>query len=230
MKRHNTRINAAFVMLCVTLAAGAFAAEAPPTKDASLDDLLNIPGAPKKPVEPAKPVDPSKPSVDGPPPEVTEGTHPSGEPFEAAIDDMKKAAGRLDAQDPSVSTQRMQESAIRRLDQLISDARKQQDKSKSKSKQREKDSGDKSDATPKPQPGEAQKPSQAKDSNSGVSDRQKAEDARIGDTPIAEKLAEWGNLPPRLRDQLLQGMDDKYSQVYREMTEKYYRRLAEQNR
>ena len=50
----------------------------------------------------------------------------------------------------------------------------------------------------------------------------------LAEEPLAEKLAEWGNLPPRLRDQLLQGLEDNFSQLYRQMTERYYQRLGEQ--
>ena len=39
--------------------------------------------------------------------------------------------------------------------------------------------------------------------------------------------AKWGNLPDRLRDALSQGLDEPYSQLYRSLTERYYKALAE---
>ena len=45
---------------------------------------------------------------------------------------------------------------------------------------------------------------------------------------IDETRIEWGNLPPRVRDQLLQGRSDKYSSHYERLTREYYRRLAEE--
>ncbi len=38
---------------------------------------------------------------------------------------------------------------------------------------------------------------------------------------------EWGNLPPRLRHELTEGIDEVFSPVYRRQTEAYYRRIAE---
>ena len=49
-------------------------------------------------------------------------------------------------------------------------------------------------------------------------------------TPLAEAKANWGNLPPRVRDELLEGVSEKFSPVYREMTESYYKRLAEEKK
>ena len=46
----------------------------------------------------------------------------------------------------------------------------------------------------------------------------------------AELLAEgadWGALPERTRDALLEGLSDSFSSLYRRLTEAYYRRLAE---
>ena len=44
---------------------------------------------------------------------------------------------------------------------------------------------------------------------------------------MAERVDAWGNLPPRLRDELLQGLEDRFSPLYRDLTELYYQRLAE---
>jgi hypothetical protein len=38
----------------------------------------------------------------------------------------------------------------------------------------------------------------------------------------------WGGLPPRLRDELSEGLGEEFSPVYESLTESYYRRLAEQ--
>ena len=44
---------------------------------------------------------------------------------------------------------------------------------------------------------------------------------------LEELRHEWGNLPPRLRDELNEGVSEQFSPVYRRQTEEYYRRLAE---
>jgi len=45
--------------------------------------------------------------------------------------------------------------------------------------------------------------------------------------PLREVRTEWGALPPRLRDELSNGLDEPFSPVYRRQTEAFYRRLAE---
>jgi hypothetical protein len=44
---------------------------------------------------------------------------------------------------------------------------------------------------------------------------------------IDELRAEWGHLPRRLRDMLLQGRRERFSAFYEAMTRAYYRKLAE---
>ena len=46
--------------------------------------------------------------------------------------------------------------------------------------------------------------------------------------PLAETRDQWGDLPPRLREQLIQGMRERFSLIYRSLTEDYYRCLAEE--
>lgn len=41
---------------------------------------------------------------------------------------------------------------------------------------------------------------------------------------------EWGNLPPRLRDELAESLGETFNPVYRSVTEAYYRRIAELSR
>jgi hypothetical protein len=45
---------------------------------------------------------------------------------------------------------------------------------------------------------------------------------------LSETDSEWGNLPPRTRDMVQQGVREKMSSVYRRWTEAYYRRIAEE--
>ena len=44
--------------------------------------------------------------------------------------------------------------------------------------------------------------------------------------PLSELRTEWGNLPPRLRDQVTEGLSEPFSPVYQRITERYYRLLA----
>lgn len=45
-----------------------------------------------------------------------------------------------------------------------------------------------------------------------------------------ESRVEWGQLPPRVRDAVRQGVRDPMSAAYRRLTQEYYRRLAEEGR
>ena len=47
-------------------------------------------------------------------------------------------------------------------------------------------------------------------------------------TMLEETDVEWGSLPERYRDELLQGRKEKYSSMYERLTREYYERLAEQ--
>jgi hypothetical protein len=48
------------------------------------------------------------------------------------------------------------------------------------------------------------------------------------DAQFDESRAEWGRLPPRVRDAVRQGFRDPMSAAYRRLTQEYYRRLAEE--
>lgn len=45
--------------------------------------------------------------------------------------------------------------------------------------------------------------------------------------PPAGSAASWGNLPEHVRNALTQGRSDRFSSLYQQLTERYYRRLAE---
>ncbi|MEX2213577.1 MAG: hypothetical protein WD768_05590, partial [Phycisphaeraceae bacterium] len=56
----------------------------------------------------------------------------------------------------------------------------------------------------------------------------KADAAQGG--PIEESRIEWGRLPARIRSELEQGLGEKFSPLYKKLTEAYYRRLAEEGK
>lgn len=74
----------------------------------------------------------------------------------------------------------------------------------------------------------------------GDSTKQASTGERAGELPpgveaieggaIEESDEEWGNLPPRTRDVLRQGVREKMSSVYKRWTEAYYRRIAEESK
>jgi TolA-binding protein len=210
------------------------AADKPPAAPPTLDELLNLPPTGKPAMPPAAPGTkaPADPTNIHPqtvePAKVPE--EKSGDAFQLAVLDMKQAAARLtESSDPGLDTQRAQERAIRRLDQLIHELNQRNNNSKQKS-QGKRDTGSEKNAQQKQQSkqsGQRQK-GNVSDSADAADSADQKQDGKLNEQPLSEKLAEWGNLPPRMRDQLLQGLEDRFSTLYRQMTEKYYKRLAEE--
>ena len=180
----------------------------------------------------------------------------------SAIDDMKHSAQLLEANDSGISTRRVQESVVRKLDELIATAQRmkqqqsqqgqesqgqqpqgQSGKGKNQGKdQGAKDGKDGQDGK-KPEPGENGQPRGGRDGkqdqDGADGKRRKDGDATSNEPPeqadptmnsaqFDEARAEWGRLPPRVREAVRQGLRDPMSAAYRQLTQDYYRRLAEE--
>ncbi|MEM7682681.1 MAG: hypothetical protein AAF288_12050 [Planctomycetota bacterium] len=153
--------------------------------------------------------------------------------FARAVEDMGDVAVRLGrSYDPGLDTQREQQRIIDRLEVLA--------------RRIEQPSGDPSG---EPQPGEARPPepggsppapgqqpgaqpgqAQAAGAANDPQGAQASPGTVQGTPPVAlEDLRQgaWGNLPPRLRNQLAESFDEPFSSPYRRLTEQYYLRLAE---
>jgi hypothetical protein len=157
--------------------------------------------------------------------------------FTQAIDKMSISARLLDTQfDPGVGTQRVQEDIIAKLNQLIDQAKKS--KSKSKSSSSCNNPSQHSQQNPKTNPTPQSSKAAQKSQNDAAKRNDKPKDSQEGDPPalqqgdvntlIDETRSEWGSLPQRVRDMLLQGRRDKFSSLYQQMTQEYYKRLAEE--
>jgi len=155
-----------------------------------------------------------------------------------AVDGMKSASERLsDAKDAGLGTQRIQEDVVKTLDRLLAEAQRQQKKSSSSSKSSSKRS---SKDDPSEQNGQQQKqqqqqrkrqqgsqPSSSSDSNDDS--RNGTRDDAVAETQeLTESRIEWGRLPERVRELVLQGRRDRVSTIYERLTREYYRRLAEE--
>ncbi|MEM9372099.1 MAG: hypothetical protein AAGA55_00510 [Planctomycetota bacterium] len=148
-----------------------------------------------------------------------------GERFEQAVVLMGDAASRIDESgDLGLQTQRIQEDILKKLDQVIEAAQQQQSGgggssgSSSGQQQRQQQQPDQSSQSQGAQQG---------GSESGENMPGASTDARLN-PGVAPDGATWGNLPQRERDAVSQGVNDRYSALYRRLTELYYRRLAEQ--
>lgn len=152
--------------------------------------------------------------------------------LQLAIEGMSLSAEMLDTMfDPGLGTQRVQEDIIEKLQLLIDQAKKMSSASSSSS----------SSSSSQPQPQPEQNPGkQSQQQQQGQQDGQQSKGGRNqgendppprqeGDlNPNLEELgSEWGHLPERVRNLLLQGRREKYSSLYDRLTSEYYRRLAE---
>ncbi len=149
--------------------------------------------------------------------------------FALALEKMTISADLLELElDPGLGTQRLQEEILSKLDELIDEAREL----RSVGGKPPPDGGrSQSRAAPRPQPGHAascdcdrcasspQDPQQG-----GLPPRRDEEINRV----LEETATEWGHLPGRIRDMLLQGRNERFSSLYEQLTREYYERLAEE--
>jgi hypothetical protein len=145
--------------------------------------------------------------------------------FREALEKMSLSADLLTEQlDCGLGTQRVQEEALARLDALIEQCRKAGGGSCSGGSQSTSQPQSKS-GKPKPkQPGQKESPRSG--SGGGAEPPLRQGDVN---TIIDETRSEWGNLPQRVRDMLLQGRQEKFSSLYEQLTREYYRRLADES-
>ncbi len=240
-------VAAALLGVCATLSSGQSTPPAPtpppapaatppekdkPADEPSLDDLLGLPKT-----EPAKPApdkaDPAKPADPLADPKQSEldrklSDAEAQEKFKEAIRQMGETAERLEkARDTGLTTQRLQEEIIRKLDALIKHQQQQQGGGSSSSSSSSSDPSQQQGQQPQqPQQG-GQKGEQSKGGAGDQAGTPPAkEDAKFNNRLDAARAA-WGALPQRLREAFTQGMDDYYSRLYQGMTEEYYRKTAE---
>lgn len=145
--------------------------------------------------------------------------------FRAAVELMGRSARRLTAaRDTSLTTQRLQEDVLRKLDKLIADAeqRSQQNSNSSSSS-----SSPQQEQQNTQQPAQGSPPQSSSGENRNDTASPSGQSGPLG-PELAADLAAWGALPNRVRDALVQGSSDRFSATYRKLTEAYFRMLAEE--
>jgi hypothetical protein len=182
----------------------------------SLDELLGLEpeaGGPARPDGPIiLPDDPDREALDR---QLTQGE--MTQTLEQAVDLMGQTAERIAAsRDVGITTQRLQEDILARLDAVITAAEQQQNSGSSSSSSSSSE----------------QQQQQQQASQPGQQSQGEPPGGRDGALapPVAPDGGVWGRLPPRLRDSLVQGSSDTFSSLYRRLTELYYQRLAEEER
>ena len=135
--------------------------------------------------------------------------------------------------DAGLGTQRVQEEILKKLDDLINSAQQQQSSSSSSSSS--------SQSQQQQQQPRAQQQNQQGDSqdqqNQQSSQPLQGEATTVQNPPdpptvsqlLDETRTEWGNLPERERELLMQALQQRTSALYRRLTSDYYKRLAESN-
>ncbi len=143
--------------------------------------------------------------------------------FEQAAALMGETAARLaEAGDTGISTQRLQEDILRKLDAVIDAAKRNQQQNSSPQQQQQQQQ--------QQQPNQPQQ-QQQQQTPQGENTEENTPPSRQ-DGPLRPEIesarAAWGALPERVRESLMQGLSDRYSSLYERLTETYYRRLAEE--
>ena len=149
---------------------------------------------------------------------------PGGTLLNQAVHEMRHATNRLgELTDPGPTTQRLHESIISRLDQLIEEAKKRQSGGGA-------DSGGSGTPRNTSRTGMGQVTSGGSQPSQGQAGSGAAGGAVTGPerNGPAGTRSSWGHLPQRVRDELQQGLAEPFSPIYQRLTEAYYKTLAEQ--
>jgi len=161
-------------------------------------------------------------------PEQAGSGSPIAQLFLEAVKAMDESATRLENRsDAGLVTQRYQEEALLKLTMLIKQMQRKQKKPNQKQQQQKQQSGKKPPENPKK--GQKPQPGQTPGDQAAVTDSRPPRRETELDGAISESRLEWGNLPARVRDLLLQGRNESPASLYRRLTELYYKRLAEES-
>jgi len=200
--------------------------EAPP----SLDDLLDIEG------EESKGGGDSDAAITESDRRALDAALAEQEPaqaFRSAIADMLVSSEMLEVRETGMGTQRLQQRIVDRLQALIDSAARQQQQqqqqsSSSSQQEQQQDPGRRQEQEQQQQQQQQQQNRQTEGPQDGSSNQPPPPDSADLEGALDGAGVEWGGLPPRMRELITQGMRDRVSEMYRSLTEAYYRRMAEE--
>ena len=152
-------------------------------------------------------------------------------PLDKVADEMVGAQVKLKQGETGEETQGRQEAAIALLDKLIEQAKQQQCQNcENKQEQQQQQECEKQQNESQPQNSKAQQQNTAR----GQSPAQrsvpltgKPGEAATGSEDGGQKGIEWGNLPPRAREEFNQIMKEDFPETYKNLLELYYKNLSE---
>jgi len=218
----------------VLIAAPTFAED---QADPSLDELLGLDEAPRTEPAPGDIVPDQFKS-----PEAVQPVPGHADPVDLLKDvvrEMDQVTEHFEKnQDAGPIPQRKQKDIILKLEQLIAVAKQQSSSSSSSS------SGSPQQGPPSRGQGSEQMAGQQSGQQPGEQRMQEANgseahpggfspgglgDAVSNNSELEETGREWGNLRPRDRKELHEGLSEEFSPVYRNLTERFYERIAGEN-
>jgi len=150
-------------------------------------------------------------------------------PLDKVADEMIEAQVRLKRGRTDTETQQSQVNAIRILDKLIEIAKQQQEQQQQQQQQQqqEREKEQRRDSKTKPQN------TQRSARQEGVQRAKRSREAgaggkaATGDAPAGGKGIEWGNLPPRAREEYEQILKEDFPEAYKRLLEQYYQNLSD---
>ncbi|MDG2054078.1 MAG: hypothetical protein P8J86_05160 [Phycisphaerales bacterium] len=201
--------------------------DTPPKEEtpATLDELLGIQNDNKEAPEDAARLDQDE-DLDR---ELEEASMQDN--FSVAIEKMEISANMLGSRHQSgLGTQRIQEDILKRLEYLMDQAKEQQSMQSQSSQQSSSQSKPSQEDLSQPQEGQQQQQAQNQQAPGQGESNGQTPPKQEGDinSNLEEQQREWGMLPDRIREQLLQGRNEAFSRLYEKMTRSYYRLLAEE--
>ncbi|MBS0210986.1 MAG: hypothetical protein JSS27_18740 [Planctomycetes bacterium] len=164
------------------------------------------------------------------------GAEDSDDPLVKLNRQMRDAQQRLAQAETDEAVQKLQQDIVKQLEELIKQVQQQrQQQSSSSSMSQSKRSQQREQvAQPQKQQGQAnqggKRPSQqpARDSTEGLAKR---ETEKVDAKKLDDALKDiWGELPPRLRQQMLQGSTERFLPKYELLIEQYFKALAERKK
>jgi len=164
------------------------------------------------------------------------GEEGSDDPLVKLNRQMRDAQQRLAQAETDEAVQKLQQDIVKQLEELIKQVQqqRQQQSSSSAMSQSKRSQQREQVAQPQKQQGQAnqggKRPSQqpARDSTEGLANRKTEKvDAKKLDDALKDI---WGELPPRLRQQMLQGSTERFLPKYELLIEQYFKALAERKK
>lgn len=164
------------------------------------------------------------------------GSDVGANPLGAIGQRMQTARKLISERDLSGQVTTVQKEIVSELDKLIEEAEKQcKNCSSGNCNKPGQKPGQQASQRSQPKPGGASKPSTAKTSSAATAAKTSSPKARQNSSSKADPVTDaqlmrevWGNLPQRMREQMLQSAPDDFLPKYRTEIERYYQKLAEE--